>query len=115
MMRASALIAAIATAFICGCNDSRRAVTFADPVALSDPQVARGQIVFMNQCNECHPGGSAGLGPGINDKPLPGFLIKTQIRRGLGAMPAFDESEIPDADLDNLIAYLGELRRSEKP
>jgi mono/diheme cytochrome c family protein len=70
-----------------------------------------GERVFMAQCQQCHPGGAAGLGPAINNKPLPAFLIRYQVRRGLGAMPEFDEAVISDADLDALVAYLQELRR----
>ena len=67
----------------------------------------------MTHCYQCHPGGAAGLGPGLNDKPLPGFAIKTQVRRGLGAMPAFSPEKISDSDLDNLVAYLVTLRRND--
>lgn len=56
----------------------------------------------------------AGLGPAINDKPLPGWLIKTQVRQGLGAMPSFDESELSETDLDALVAYLAALKNAER-
>ena len=75
-----------------------------------DPHVARGRVVFMQNCHKCHPGGEAGLGPAINDKPLPEFLMKTQVRVGLGAMPSFREHEISGRDLDDLIRYLKALR-----
>jgi mono/diheme cytochrome c family protein len=70
-----------------------------------------GQKVFMKQCYACHPGGEAGFAPGLNDKPLPGFLIKFQVRHGLGAMPAFSPDDIGDDDLDHLVQYLKALRR----
>jgi hypothetical protein len=35
---------------------------------------------------------------------LPDGAIRTQVRQGLGAMPAFESSEIPDRDLDALLA-----------
>jgi mono/diheme cytochrome c family protein len=54
----------------------------------------------MINCHQCHPGGGGGLAPSINDKPLPEGLIKTQIRQGLGAMPAFTEKHLSDADVD---------------
>ena len=38
--------------------------------------------------------GEAGLGPEINDKPLPGFLIKFQVRHGMGTMPSFKKDRI---------------------
>ena len=83
----------------------------AGPLPLDDPQVERGRVVFMEKCQACHPGGEAGLGPALNDKPLPGFVKRFQVRHGLGAMPAFPEEEIGDDELDDLLAYLAALRR----
>ena len=74
------------------------------------PDLERGRIVFMQHCHKCHPGGEAGLGPAINDKPLPEFLIKTQVRVGLGAMPSFHRIDISDRELDDLVRYLKALR-----
>jgi mono/diheme cytochrome c family protein len=68
------------------------------------------QRVFNAHCDQCHPGGEAGLGPALNNKPLPPFLMKIQVRRGLGAMPGFSEKLISDRELDNLIAYTKALR-----
>jgi len=65
----------------------------------------------MKHCNQCHPGGEGGVGPALNNKPLPGFLIKFQVRRGMGAMPAFSSQVISDAQLDSLASYLKELRQ----
>jgi mono/diheme cytochrome c family protein len=74
------------------------------------PDERAGEELFMHLCHQCHPGGMAGLGPSLNDKPLPGFLVRTQVREGLGAMPSFDEDELNDADLDQLVAFVGRLR-----
>jgi hypothetical protein len=52
----------------------------------------------------------AGLAPGINHMPLPDFLVRFQVRNGLGAMPAFGPDQISDAELDALVTYLNELR-----
>jgi mono/diheme cytochrome c family protein len=71
-----------------------------------------GQIVFMRNCDQCHPQGDGGLGPALNNKPAPPALIKFQVRRGLGAMPAFSEEDITDAELDDLVAYVVALRRA---
>ncbi len=65
----------------------------------------------MKQCSQCHPGGEAGLGPAINNKPLPGFLINLQVRQGFGAMPAFSKGRVTDDELADVIAYLKALRR----
>lgn len=64
----------------------------------------------MKHCSQCHPGGEAGVGPAINDKPLPGFLIRFQVRQGLGAMPAFSIERITDDQLTDVITYLQALR-----
>jgi mono/diheme cytochrome c family protein len=95
------------------CATARRDEPLAGPMPLSDPKLVAGQQVFMRNCHQCHPGGAAGLGPAINNKPLPAFAIKAQVRKGVGAMPAFDDGRIPDADLDNLTAYLQTLRKQD--
>lgn len=74
------------------------------------PDLQLGRVVFMQHCQKCHPGGEAGLGPAINDKPLPEFLIALQVRVGLGAMPSFHRQELTDEELDSLIRYLKALR-----
>jgi mono/diheme cytochrome c family protein len=81
------------------------------PLPIGSSAVAQGRQVFMAHCQPCHPGGEAGLGPAINDKLLPGFLIALQVRSGLGAMPAFSPQELSPDELDALIAYLKVLRR----
>jgi mono/diheme cytochrome c family protein len=92
-----------------GCS-ARRGEPIVGPLGISDPGIARGQQVFYRECHQCHPGGEAGLGPSINSKPLPRFLIKFQVRAGLGAMPAFSQNEISPEELDHLVVYLKSLR-----
>jgi mono/diheme cytochrome c family protein len=75
------------------------------------PEERHGEQVFMRYCHACHPGGEAGLAPGIADKPLPRALMRLQVRAGLGAMPAFSEEELPAKDLDALLDYVVALRR----
>jgi mono/diheme cytochrome c family protein len=75
--------------------------------------IARGEQVFKKQCDYCHPGGGAGLGPALNNKPAPAFAIRFQIRHGLGAMPAFDSTKIPASDVRAVADYLLALRRSD--
>jgi mono/diheme cytochrome c family protein len=104
----------LALTFTLGCSTSRREEPLSGPLPLADPNLVAGRQVFMANCYECHPGGSAGLGPSLNDKPLPAFAIRTQVRKGFGAMPAFDDTRIPQPDLDNLVAYL-QMLRSHKP
>jgi mono/diheme cytochrome c family protein len=89
-----------------GCAPSYRGEPFAGPLDVTAPAVAEGQRSFARHCQQCHPGAQAGLGPSIRPSPL---LIRLQVRHGLGAMPAFDEDRLPDAELDAVIAYLMEL------
>lgn len=103
------LFAAALTLAACA---GQRSEPLRGPLDISDPQVAKGQVVFMGQCYKCHPGGDAGLGPAINNKPLPGFALRFQTRHGLGAMPPFDKDALPPADMDAVIAYLKALRRN---
>ena len=99
-------IACAGGSLVAGCGPQRRDEPFTQRLDPDDPTVATGQHVFCQFCYQCHPGGGAGLGPAINDKPLPVFLMKTQVREGLGAMPAFSQREISDEQLEDVIRYL---------
>ncbi len=92
------------------CSPARIGEPFGPPVRLASAEAETGERMFMAHCQQCHPGGAAGLGPAINNKPLPAALMRYQVRHGLGAMPEFDEGAISDAELDALVAYLQELR-----
>jgi mono/diheme cytochrome c family protein len=105
-----AKLAIVAIAALCAaCGTARRDEPLYGALRL-DRAEQHGQRVFFEYCNQCHPQGEAGLGPAINNKPLPNVAIRLQVRRGIGYMPAFDESVIPDRDLDRLLAYLEALR-----
>ena len=97
-----------------GCHSVRRGEPITGAVDVSDPKMAHGQQLFMEHCYQCHPNGEGGLGPAINQNPAPGWVVKTQIRAGLGAMPSFHETEISPEDLDDLVAYVKALRRQDK-
>ena len=116
----AALALSLATALLvvnalAGCMSARRGEPFAQPVALTDAVQVRGEQVFARHCAQCHPGGEAGLGPAINDRPLPKGAIAAQIRLGVGAMPAFPEDVISSDDVDAVTEYLLALRRSPRP
>jgi len=102
----------IALAVLAGCGPALRGEPQGAPLRLASAEAQAGERVFMEHCDQCHPGGAAGLGPAINDKPLPGFLMRFQVRQGLGSMPAFGPDLIGERDLDALIAYLLEVRRN---
>jgi mono/diheme cytochrome c family protein len=93
------------------CRSVRRGEPIAGPLNVSDPAVERGRLAFAEHCYKCHPGGEGGLGPSLNDKPLPRFLMKAQVRLGLGVMPSFNKKTIPTPELDDLMKYVLALRR----
>ena len=105
----TAMIAVCLLSLACGA--ARRREPLAEPAAL-DQRAERRRAVFMTNCHQCHPGGEAGLGPALNDKPFPEFLKKFQVRHGLGTMPSFSEQKISDEQLDDLMEYLKALRRA---
>lgn len=92
------------SAWACGGSRQSEPVT-GKPTPLDAKELA-GQRVFMRECNGCHPQGDGGLGPALNDKPVPAAAIELQVREGLGAMPAFDEREITSEELDALVAFM---------
>ncbi len=108
---ASLALALLGALLSTGCS-ARRSEPVVGPKAFNAAET-RGQIVFMHQCNNCHPQGEAGLGPGLNNKPLPAAAIKAQVRAGLGAMPPFPQDRISDPDLDDLVAYLIAVRNAK--
>ncbi len=94
-----------------GCGSARRGVPLTGEHQLDSPELRLGHQAFDTYCHQCHPGGAAGLGPGINNRPLPGWLIKFQVRRGLGAMPSFPREAVSSEELDAIVSYLKYLRR----
>jgi mono/diheme cytochrome c family protein len=96
---------------VVGCRSVRRGEPITGKIPASTPAIESGRLVFMRNCNYCHPSGEGGLGPALNNKPAPRFLMKTQVRLGLGAMPAFDEKRISQEELDELMDYIIALRK----
>ena len=94
-----------------GCASARRAEPNVGPIRLTETQQL-GRQTFSQHCYQCHPNGGGGVGPAINDKPLPKALIRTQIRAGVGAMPGFDEQHISDEELAAVAEYLATLRKA---
>ena len=99
------LLSAVA---IAACGTARKGEPLAGVIALAPPQ-RHGAELFARHCHKCHPGGEGGLGPSLNDKPLPSFLIRTQVRAGMGVMPSYSEEEIDDREMKDLLAYLDAL------
>ena len=84
---------------------------YVEPVEALPEDLQRGKVLFEEYCATCHPNGMTGVGLAIVNKPLPEFLIKFQIRNGVGVMPAFGEDELTDEEVDNIAEYLVYLRK----
>lgn len=105
------MVTLVSTALLAGaCATARKTEPLAPPIDVSDPKVAHGQKVFFQHCHQCHPHGQGGLGPAIVNKPSPEFLMKFQVRHGLGTMPSFGSEKIPRDDLDALMEYIKAVR-----
>ena len=105
----AAAVAVIAP-LLAGCGAQRRGEPEAPAVRPDGPVELRGAVLFHRFCYQCHPGGEAGLGPGLNDKPVPDIAVRAQIRKGVGAMPSFDDETLPDRDVGAILAYMHEMR-----
>lgn len=85
-----------------------------------------GRVIFEHQCASCHGAGpgddGAAMLPGTTnlarryqgDLPaalelrddLDGDALRLFVRNGIGAMPSFRKSELSDAEIDEIAAYL---------
>lgn len=68
----------------------------------------RGEQLFRENCNACHPSGGKGLGPAL-ERSLARESALQQIRDGFGLMPGFPEEKLSGADVDALLAYVDDL------
>jgi len=93
-----------------GCASNRRDEPFTRSPDVSKPDVHLGQIVFYQNCNVCHPGGSSGYGPSLNALAAPAWYVHFRVRNGLGAMPSFDQNKLSEARLNAVTIYLKALR-----
>ena len=105
-----------------------RSAVQSDP-GLRDPLLRRGQEVFQARCQACHGGITKDIVPGgippmpgtqalqaryKGEKPAPleqrtdltAEFIRVIVRNGINSMPFFRPTEITDADLAALGAYL---------
>jgi mono/diheme cytochrome c family protein len=72
---------------------------------------ARGKILFTEKygCFECHGTqgqGSPVTGPKLAPNPLPYDTLSAFVRTSNGPMPPFREAILPNADLEDIYAYL---------
>lgn len=91
----------------------RRSGPFGGPLALEDKQVKQGQVLYMKNCQKCHPQGEGGLGPALNVNPAPSFLKKFQVRHGLGVMPSFKKDELSKDELESISIYMRKLKKNK--
>ena len=92
-----------------------------DALAQGTPDQARGQAVFNHWCSPCHaagPGhpGTQGLELKYRDSGVPAVLeerkdlapefVRTIVRQGMFSMAPFRKTEITDAELADIVAYL---------
>ena len=106
-------VAVLGLLALSACGSGRRSEPLVGPVRLDTAEESRGERAFFRFCHQCHPGGDSGLGPALNNKPLPGAAIRLQVRTGIGNMPSINDDELSDADLDAIVAYMGALRQAE--
>jgi mono/diheme cytochrome c family protein len=76
---------------------------------------ARGKILFTQKygCYECHGTqgqGSPVTGPKLAPNPLPYDALSAFVRTSNGPMPPFRESILPNADLEDIYAYLQSIK-----
>jgi mono/diheme cytochrome c family protein len=80
---------------------------------LPGEQYQRGNLLYKQHCNSCHPGGEAGQGPALNSLHVPAFVKRFQVRHGLGAMPAFKKDKISRSELHDITAYMSALQKQK--
>ncbi len=92
-----------------------------------DATIQRGEKVFDYWCATCHganlPGTMAleakykGAKPALLTErtDLIPAVTKTFVRKGVSVMPFFRKTEVSDADLEALAAYLARNNKSGKP
>jgi mono/diheme cytochrome c family protein len=107
----NAAMVMVLTVTLAACTGARRSEPVAGPFRPTDASLKRGEALFDRHCNKCHVGGEAALGPAINDKPFPKFLMHIQVRVGMGAMPSFKQDEISDEEVRLILDYLKALKR----
>ncbi|MGA9885725.1 MAG: cytochrome c [Candidatus Acidiferrales bacterium] len=104
----------------------KSAWTTTTPKSKGEP---RGYVQYQDYCAVCHgegvgkPGTLAlqakykGAEPALlaNRTDLTPQLIKTYVRNGISVMPFFRKTEISDAELDAIAAYLTRNNKTEKP
>ena len=85
------------------------------PQAEASPDDIEGGKLFATTCGWCHSDGgrTAGKGPQLMDTKRDDDFIRDRIKNGkVGAMPAFG-STFSDAQIDQIIKYIRDLKARE--
>lgn len=72
-----------------------------------------GREAFTKTCARCHTGLDSAVGPNLFQKEYDPEVLKYFARHGFGPMPAFTESMIDNATLDELAAYVARQGKGE--
>jgi (+)-pinoresinol hydroxylase len=105
--------------------DSPQYIAWSRTTVTAAPGAPAGYVQFQNSCAVCHgtgperPGTRAlaakykGTLPALLEErtDLASDLIKYTVRHGVTVMPPFRKTELSDADLDAITAYLTRKRR----
>jgi mono/diheme cytochrome c family protein len=79
---------------------------------LGDVQGERSpETVYAVTCGYCH---GTNVGPILRGRNLPADIIKQRVRHGQNAMPAFRPTEITNAELDKLVAWISASKADAK-
>ncbi len=82
------------------------------------PDIENGRKVFAfgnTSCSNCHGNGAiGGFGPDLAGKGLPLGRAAQAIRRPIWRMPAFDNTQLTDKEIADMVAYWNSLPPTEK-
>lgn len=120
MKRGAIICAILASALLSAAMSNPTARAQASEVGNSDQDLAEGERLYEYHCEACH--GSGPRRPGTAalkikyDGELPALLTERTdltpeavsyfVRQGIGAMPFFRKTEISDADLEKIGAFI---------
>lgn len=80
----------------------------AETAPIESISLEEGRIGFEMWCAPCHGmrGEGGSIAPSLNDFPaLPAGFVTSRVRSGSNAMPPFAENDLPDGQLNAIIAY----------
>lgn len=99
---------AIAVIFLATAACATRAPAISSATDSREALARRGEAIFRENCNVCHPSGGKGLGPAL-ERSLARESAVQQIRDGFGTMPGFGPEKLTDHDVDAVLAYVDGL------